>query len=318
MNSNSESYVSSLRDMQEQMTQWQSEKPTGNWGDELRLQDDDLVIFQFAANGDEGKKFLNVYRSHVIERMSKRGTRYNENRYCPVQSGEKELECPLCIQGHITVKERMSVWMHVQNILHTTMPPEKQFPQVRHEGNVYFNEEVNAFKIWHTSGWKESPWNDIRKNGEIYKGLHNFTANLQVVGRGLDKRYKLYAIPNSPTVSPELYAKANEECTPILDLLHGQISSTVQVAPTSESGQSASTGTNPNVMPFVPTGTNIPTLGNVAPPVEPPPVEEETPETETPTVPPPPPEETAPPPNPAATEKETETPDDKRPLKSLF
>jgi len=323
MNSTPDGTVSSLREMQAQMTQWQDEKPQGNWGDELRLQDNDLVIFQFASDGSDGRKFLNLYRSHAIDRIAKNGRPYAEFRYCPVQSGEAGLECPLCIQGVAATKQRLSLWLYVQNILHTTLPQGKTFPQTQYEEQVYFNEEVNDFKLWHTSGWKESPFSDIRQNGTNYKGLHNFTAHLLVVGTGLDKRYKIYAIPNSPFLPPELYAKANAECESIMDILHKQISSAVQPQPTQAplmTGQPSSPVSVQNITPFTPVGTPVPSLEvptlDISPPVEPPPVEEkEEVEEETESTPPAPPEEPAPPNTPAST---TEAPDDKRPLKSLF
>jgi hypothetical protein len=270
MNSNSDDAVSSLRQMQQQMTQWMKDKPQFDGGNELRLQPGDLAIFQFMSNGDDGFNLLKVYRSHIIPRVANTGTRYNETRYCPVQSGDVGVECPLCTQGHAEVKERMSIWMFVTNILHVVMPKDKQFPTTKYEGNMYFNEElsteghpgIGAFRIWHSSAWRDSPWTTILKLGELYHGLHNFTAQLIRTGTGTGTRYNVVAIPNSAMVTPELYARAIAECHSIPQMLANQISSTVEVAPNANN-QGVQTGTvlpESAAVPFNAPGIQVPTL----------------------------------------------------------
>lgn len=264
-----DSNLSALRAMNERRQQWMAEKPQwdGN-STELRIRSGDLTIFQFAATGDDGDKFLKIYRSHIIPRQSKDGGRYNETRYCPVQSGDTDIPCPLCAQGHTDIKERMSMWLYVLNILHGSLPqkmPEgKTFAGVNYQGKSYYNEEVKGFKIWHTSAWRDSPWSDILKNAEIYKGLHNFTANLEVIGTGTSTRYKFYALPNSEFFPQELYVKAQEECQPIPDILRAQISSAVvanpQVATPQTQLQRPMPDNNIVFQPFALPGTSLPTL----------------------------------------------------------
>lgn len=268
-----EANVSSLREMNERMNAWTNEKPQwGGNGSDLRLQPGDLVLFQFVANGDEGDRFIKVYRSHIVSKTTQDGRRFNETRYCPIRTGEVDLECSLCVQGHEDVKERMSVWMHVSHIFHTQLPQPrkgeqpKQFPLVRYEGENYFNEEVNSFMIWHSSAWRDSPWASILKLGELYKGLHNFTAQLIRKGTGTDTRYSVVAIPQSEMLSPELYARAQTECEPIIDILHRQISSAVQAQPSQETPSIFSSSTantpqlnyNPTIQPFVASGASVP------------------------------------------------------------
>lgn len=271
MNSNSGEAVSSLRQMQEQMSGWMAEKPQWDGGQDLRMLPGDLVLFQFMANGDEGDRLIKVYRSHIIAKKGNNGTPYNDHRYCPIQSQESNVSCTLCEQGHDEVKERMSMWLWIENILHTTMPKDKQFPVVTYEGRQYFNEEMitegnpqkGAFKIWHTSAWRDSPWQDILKLGELYKGLHNFTAQLIRYGTGMQTRYKVIAIPNSAMVSPELYARAMQECTPIPEILHGQLASPVTVAPQQAQEQPISaigTPSSAEIQPFVGPGVSAPSL----------------------------------------------------------
>lgn len=243
--------VSSLREMNERRNQYLSEKSSSyeDFGKNLRFLKDDLIVFQFVANGDEGDKFIKVYRSHIIPIQ---GRDYPDHRYCPQQSGEPDIECPLCAQGHTDIKERMSMWFYVYNILHQTMPKDKQYPVAPYEGRNWFNEEVNDFKIWHASAWRDSPWADIIKNAEIYKGLHNFTANLVVVGEKLTRRFKFYALPNSAIVTPELYARAQEECEPIPGMLRAQVSSAVQLNPQPAQPPAGAIGIGPATISFTP------------------------------------------------------------------
>lgn len=225
-----EAGISALRQMNDRRTQWLNEKPTGDWGDQLNYQEGDLIIFQFVSSGDDGDTFIKLYRSHEYDIVTKNGRPSSTHRYCTIQNGEPDA-CPHCDSGHNTMKERMSIWMYVDSILHTTMPPEKQYEQVQYQGRWYFREPVNGYRIWHTSAWRDSPWNDILNIAEMYKGLHGFTGQMSVVGSGLNRRYKVYALPNTPGITPELYEEAKTKCMPIPQILRQQMTTQVQSAP---------------------------------------------------------------------------------------
>lgn len=248
--------TSSLRDMQARMEQWINEKPSWDNGINLRVQENDIVLFQFVASGNDGDQFIKAYRSHAFDGpATKRGRPTTILRYC-LMNGEG-VECQYCTQNAGKIKERMSIWMYVQNILHTTMPPEKQYPQVNYEGRFYFNEEVNDFKIWHTSAWKDSPWSDIVKLAEVYKGLHNFTAQMVVVGQELTRRFKVYAMPNSPSFPDELYARAKAECEAIPNILKKELATPVALNPQAAPQQQMQAAPLPN-------GQFVPPLGGPA------------------------------------------------------
>lgn len=243
--------TSSLQDMNERMAQWMAEKPTFDSGAELRLEKDDLVLFQFVSSGEDGDQFIKVYRSHILEAISKAGKRYNTHRYCPVQSGD-DMACPLCDQGVKDIKERMSIWMYVTNILHAKLPQDKQFPYVAYEGKNYYQEEVNGWKVWHTSAWRDSPWQMIVKLGAMYKGLHNFAAQLIAVGDGLNRRFSVYAIPQTEGITAEQYTTAKVECENLGDMLRKQINQAVQLNP--NPGQQVQGQPQQQPVPFVPGG----------------------------------------------------------------
>lgn len=220
-----------LAEMNARMQQWMNEKPTGNFNNttELRINQNDMVIFQFASSGADGDRLIKAYRSHIFGLISKNNKRYNETRYCAVQNGEGQ-ECMFCNMGHTDIKERMSMWLLVHQILHASLPQPQQgqpmpdWPVVNYEGNNYYMEQVNAWKIWHTSAWRESPWSDICRAASLYQSLHNFTAEILCTGSGMNKRFKFIVLPNSAALPNEYYQQAWSSLEPIPDMLRAEMS----------------------------------------------------------------------------------------------
>jgi hypothetical protein len=234
--------TNSLQQMAQRRDAWLNEKPGFSGGNELRLRAGDEAYAHFCASGQEDNipadTFIKIYRSHSIQTpRSDQKPGFNTNfRYCLIQNGEGT-ECAYCAQGHNVIKERMSMWFYVYYILHSSMPPatpaDKMPPMVQHphESRMVFKEEVNAWRVWHSSAWSSSPWPDIIKANEFYKGLHKFVAQLSASGEMLQRRYKLYPMPGTPAFTPEAYLAAQQECTPIPALLKEALASPVAVNP---------------------------------------------------------------------------------------
>lgn len=274
--------VSNLYEMNQRRQQWMDEKPSwdGNTQELRGLGEGDTVIFNFVSNGDDRDRFIKIYRAHIVDKKiqpkdGRPAFNISETRYCPQQSGDTETPCPLCQAGHTVVKERMSIWMYVQNIMHAQLPskmPEgKTFPYVQFNSRNMFNEEVNDFKIWHASAWRESPWGDIIRMFELFKGLHNFTAQMDVVGQKLSRRYKIYGVPNSPFLAESVWAAAQEQCMPITDILRAEVNEPIQTQenPQPMQTQQTSLGTP---TPFIAPGQaapvfQFPSAAEVSPPV---------------------------------------------------
>lgn len=252
--------VNSLEEMNARMAQWNSERQSFDRGNELQVKQNDVVIFQFVASGNDGQAFIMIYKAHEFDRISAKGTRYSEHRYCSIQSGDESTnECVYCAQGHPTIKARMSIWMFVHSILHATLPdPQKPLPQFQYRDGVYFKEDVANFKVWHTSAWSESPWTDIKTLGQMYQGLHNFTAQMDVVGAGIGRRFKVYAIPNSAVLVPETYTAAQAQCEPIIKILRSKLATPIVWNPQQQQPAQQQPGWQPPAQPMAPVATYAP------------------------------------------------------------
>lgn len=294
--------------------QWMQEKPQFTPGAEISPATGDVYLFHFAANGDEGERFIKVYRAHVIPAMSKNGKRYTAHKYCPVKNGDDGARCQYCDAGLTDIKERMSMWLFIEHIFHANLPQNMQLERKEYLGRTYFHEPVGQFKQWNTSAWRESPWSDINRLSQIYKGLHNFTAQMDVTGAGLEKRYKVIALPETPAFDAALYQKAMAELEPIPDILRKDLVATVNIVPAEQlpPGAVPVTGNVQPVAAFSLTPSGAPAvssfqLGASPAPVAPAPVVETVP---TPVVEP----KAAPVEVPASQPEE----DERRPLQKLF
>lgn len=266
----------SLREMNDRRQEWINSKPAFGGGNKLWLDKGDLVLGWFVANGDEGDRFIKVYKAHIIPTKTKNGRDSSIASYCPIQTDDKsDIPCPNCQAGiHMEIKERMSMWFYIDSIMHSVMPQEKQFPIQPYEGKNYFYEEVKGFRVWHASAWKESPWTDIVKLAELYKGLHNFAMQMETIGDGVNRRYKVYAIPNSQGLDAALYAKAQEECESLTQMLVGEMTTPTVANPMEAASQAGSSITAPTsafslgVTPAQPSGlaaSNTPSFSFGAP-----------------------------------------------------
>lgn len=220
--------MTSLRDMNERMSQWQNESSGFNNESEYKPLTGDIVLCNFVSTGSDGDTFILPYKAHIIDAQSTKGKTYTTQRLCVNETYDKQ-DCKYCQMGLKNIKPRMIMWFWVSNILHAIQPREKNFPAVAFEGRTVFNEEVNGFKSWETSAWSESPWKDIVRLNELYQGLNKFTAQLACTGDGLQRRFKIYPIPNTPGITPELYERAKQECTPCPQMLEKQLLTNVQV-----------------------------------------------------------------------------------------
>jgi hypothetical protein len=231
--------TNSLSDMVARRDSWLNEKPGFSGNDNLRIDTGDIVWNQFIATGDDGDRFIKVYRAHSFQAVNAKGQRISPFRYCPRANGDAE-ECPYCAQGHTSIKERMSMWFWVPMIYRASVragtTPDKMPPAIMYEGKTMFAETVEAYKVWHTSAWKNSPLSDIKKLLEMYGTLHGFAAQLTRSGDGMDTLYKLYALPNTPNmtsvgITQEKYQEAQQTLKPIMDILKEELATPIAINP---------------------------------------------------------------------------------------
>ncbi len=248
--------TNSLQQMAQRREQWLNEKPGFSGGNELRLRSGDDMYGHFIATGEDGDQFIKVYRAHSFDVTNAQGKRLNPIRYCLLQNGDAP-ECPYCQMGHDNIKERMSMWFYVYYIAHRTMPanttPDKMLPQFQDiDGQIKYKEEINDYRVWHTSAWKESPWMDILKLSEFYKGPNKFVLQMSAVGEQLQRRFKIYALPNSIPCPAEIYTAAQEKCTPIPQLLKEALATAVQWSPAPAQQPMQAQAQGPGIIAFNP------------------------------------------------------------------
>lgn len=247
------------------MGQWMNEKPSGAFDTTaLRLNAGDLAFGQFVANGDEGPNWFLGYRAHVFPQVGSKGGRFNAVRFCPVRSGA-DGECAYCQMGHTDVKERMNMWFYIFYILRAQQPTlregQQPLPQVVYEQRYMFMQEVNGFMRWENSAWKDSPWTDIMSLNTAYHGLHNFTFQLSAHGEGINRRYKIMALPNTQGITPEKYQEAIGTLETIPDILRKDLNVPVAWSPQQQQA--------PTMQPMPPAMQAAPTLANVMVPAAP-------------------------------------------------
>lgn len=222
-----------LKEMNERLQKKREESPARSWGNELRLRDGDLAFVQFVGTGDDGDEWITAYRAHAVDRISQSGQRFTNYVYCPQDSGNMDLECPLCLHGYDTYKDRMVMWFWVRQILHTQRKQDENYPQVDYQGQTYYQEEIDDFRLWENSAWAQSPWDTIMFLYNNYKNkLHGFGAVLmRTGGGGLDTKYSLHSIPETEGISQERYEEAKGRLERIPAWLAKQVGSGTQARP---------------------------------------------------------------------------------------
>lgn len=197
---------------------WEA-KASGGSSTELRLNTDDMAFFWFiASGGDEGDDYLAVYQAHEIPAISNNGKPFSKNVVCSVLNDYGE-ECRLCQEGGAKLKDRMSMWIWITDILHKTMRQGQQMDVIQYQGQSYFREPINGPRLWHTSAWRESPWDTIVTLNANYGGLQKFVGQLTATGEGMQRRYKLFALPNTEGIPAENLEQARQLCKPIRQIL---------------------------------------------------------------------------------------------------
>ena len=223
-----------IKEMNEALQRRREEQQASfSGGNELRLREGDVAFVKFVATGDEGDDYLSVYRAHAINGINADGKRFTNNFYCPQESkSDTTLECPLCQRNETSFKDRMSMWFWVSTILHATKKQDQNWDLIEYQGRSYYKEEIQDFKVWHTSAWSKSPWDTIMFLYNNYKAkLHGFTATLAATGAGLQRVYSIYALPETEGLTADEYATAKEKCQKLPEMLKKQAASSVSFKP---------------------------------------------------------------------------------------
>lgn len=212
--------MAGIREMRQRQAQWAQERPEGQ-GQNYFPRNGDIVFFHFISTGEDGDPFFEIFYSHEIPAQGQ--GQWPTLKFCPRATGlDDNYDCPHCVTD-IKTKKRMMMWLHVYEILHTTLRQGETLPTVTYMGRNYFRREVNDVRVWDTSAWRESPVDDILNLAEQIGNLHTYVFTLHVTGEQLDRRFKVYIQQGSKPFDGTLYNAAKAKCQPILDMLMDQI-----------------------------------------------------------------------------------------------
>lgn len=173
------------------------------------------MIFHFIGSGNENDPYIDFYLAHEIPAQG--NERFPSLRYCPAMSGhEPDYQCPYCAEGGYKLKERMIMWLWVYDILHTQLRDGETLPTVTFQGRNLYRRAINAPRLWDTSAWAQSPFDEIVYQHSTMGNLRNDRFGLWTTGQGLERRYQLRNLNMNEAINPELLAQAEKECAPVL------------------------------------------------------------------------------------------------------
>lgn len=222
--------MAGIRQLQERQERWRSEKPEGGAGGfNLYPKGGDIVRAHLLSSGEDNDPWFEVYYAHEIPARTQGG--YASYVYCPVEShveGEDDghdpdYPCPYCELDGYKLKKRMIMGWYVWDILHEKLAEGQKWPTVTHMGRNYYQQEVNAGRIWETSAWKDSCLDDLIFLGAQMGDMRTLLMNLLATGEGLSRRYKVHSVPNTDPLDQESYDEAVGQLKTCLDILYDQL-----------------------------------------------------------------------------------------------
>src|ERR1700682_2155055 len=163
---------------------------------------------------------MEYYVGHAYDAIGKKGGRYTQVVYCPVQSGHDEnYDCAGC-KADDKVKDRFAIWVYVEKILYSSLVGDEKYPpEIWVDGNRYFTQTVGKAQLWDTSAWKDSPLEDINMLAKQLGDLRKTRVTIKTVNTGIDKRYKFYPEMGSPAIPDELYRQCVAQIRPVQQVL---------------------------------------------------------------------------------------------------
>ncbi len=163
-------------------------------------QEGDRVFFAFVWTGEDGDEWFEYYGAHEVPPGPNQN--FASRVFCPVLTRWSSEPCRYCGQD-LNTKEMMRIGMYVFSILRKNPPKAGQVPPlVNYQGQQYYAETVNDYRVWDTSAWNESPFKDIiwhANAGQIQAQQFELAAT----GSKLARRYKIHPLQGSPMPQPD-------------------------------------------------------------------------------------------------------------------
>jgi hypothetical protein len=179
---------------------------------DLRLKDDAKIArIRFISDIDT---FFWAY-FHLVLTMTRLGKKYQKMYYCMVQDNK---ECPFDTnKDTMAVKKKLFFWVYVYGIYHLNQDAEGKWQKVEYEGDQYYVEPVNAFKLLVTGpGQNNTIESKFDKWGKKFKTLTDRDYNWAREGSTMkDTVYDLNPCDEGKTLLSEEISRQIAELTPL-------------------------------------------------------------------------------------------------------
>jgi len=209
------SAVERLRQLREQYAREGKIGGAGGNSRQLFFRPEDRAFVHFIWDGrDESSDNFRFYLAHQYEPAGDR--KFGFTRPC-LKDVFGASDCPGCA-AELRLKPRMAIRFYVHGILHTTLREGEaaQLPlKTVHNATGYWR-EINDIRIWDTSAWRDSPFDDILNIAE-QTDLTSLTFQLYASGVEKARRYKVIPIFNSAPLDLEWLA--GKEAPTVIEFL---------------------------------------------------------------------------------------------------
>ena len=193
------STIDELRAMREQ---YKAEGKTGGGGRDtlfFRAEDKAYGFMLWDGEQPQGHTFQ-YYLGHQYPAAA--GQQWGPVKPCLQSLLGPNADCPGCKAGYKT-KDRMAMWFYTYIVMHQKLKDgeQTQLQFANFQGSPGYMREVNESRIWETSAWRDSPFDDIMNMAEQLKAngrnLHSGMIQIYASKDGKDRRYKFYMLPGS-------------------------------------------------------------------------------------------------------------------------
>lgn len=189
----------------------------------IRFRPEDRLFSYMLWDGlqEQGKTFR-WYLAHPYPATG--AQKFGEDKPCLTEILGANAKCPGCDAG-LKTKPRFVMWVYAYICLHQQLKEGElgKYPVQQYGGASGYMETINQPRIWDTSAWKDSPFDDIIAQAAQLvsqgKTLHSLMFMTLASGAGKDRRYKAIPVIGSEGLTREQVDEMTRGLEPVDDWL---------------------------------------------------------------------------------------------------